>query len=289
VIHIFVNLAVVRPVKRSSTRNVSRFSRIVFRAFTFSSRFFSNSLGDRWYSLPSLRDQTLPFHNSGLDLCSLAEQPAFSFCFVIPSNMSCLSGSSSAYFSAFLYFPSISYFLLNKVSKNLVWFARSPLQPQNWYDRQRVVVLDLSCYVRLQVHNYFFRFQFSYLCYWKQRKFLSVIWIQCLRLTLEVCPHAHWHYTVRSEIRWALMKRVWFVSHEPWWVKTELNNSTLPVLHFNRCLSTECNETTAHFNGNFDTDNQISRSLSAQRLSERTVWWCVVRLGAYWQQNCCGD
>jgi hypothetical protein len=32
---------------------------------------------------------------------------------------------------------------------------------------------------------------------------------------------------------------------------------TLPVLHFNRCLTTECSETTAHFNGNFDTDNQI--------------------------------
>jgi hypothetical protein len=32
---------------------------------------------------------------------------------------------------------------------------------------------------------------------------------------------------------------------------------TLPVLHFNRCLTTEYSETTAHFNGNFDTDNQI--------------------------------
>jgi hypothetical protein len=32
---------------------------------------------------------------------------------------------------------------------------------------------------------------------------------------------------------------------------------TLPGLHFNRCLSTEYSETTAHFNGNFDTDNQI--------------------------------
>jgi hypothetical protein len=32
---------------------------------------------------------------------------------------------------------------------------------------------------------------------------------------------------------------------------------TLPVLHFNRCLTTERSETTAHFNGNFDTDNQI--------------------------------
>jgi hypothetical protein len=32
---------------------------------------------------------------------------------------------------------------------------------------------------------------------------------------------------------------------------------TLPVLHYNRCLTTEYSETTAHFNGNFDTDNQI--------------------------------
>jgi hypothetical protein len=31
---------------------------------------------------------------------------------------------------------------------------------------------------------------------------------------------------------------------------------TLPVLHFNCCLTTEYSET-AHFNGNFDTDNQI--------------------------------
>jgi hypothetical protein len=32
---------------------------------------------------------------------------------------------------------------------------------------------------------------------------------------------------------------------------------TLPVLRFNRRLTTEYSETTAHFNGNFDTDNQI--------------------------------
>jgi hypothetical protein len=29
------------------------------------------------------------------------------------------------------------------------------------------------------------------------------------------------------------------------------------VSHFNRCFPTEYGETTAHFNGNFDTDNQI--------------------------------
>jgi hypothetical protein len=27
-------------------------------------------------------------------------------------------------------------------------------------------------------------------------------------------------------------------------------------LRFNRCLTNEYSETTAHFNGNFDTDNQ---------------------------------
>jgi hypothetical protein len=32
---------------------------------------------------------------------------------------------------------------------------------------------------------------------------------------------------------------------------------TLPIMNFNRCLPTEYSETTAHFNGNFDTDNQI--------------------------------
>jgi hypothetical protein len=49
---------------------------------------------------------------------------------------------------------------------------------------------------------------------------------------------------------------------------------TLPVSNFSRYLTTEYSETKAHFNGNFDTDNQIYdtyRSLSAHRLSERTV------------------
>jgi hypothetical protein len=32
---------------------------------------------------------------------------------------------------------------------------------------------------------------------------------------------------------------------------------TLRVLHFNRCFSAEYSETTAHFNGNFDTDNPV--------------------------------
>jgi hypothetical protein len=32
---------------------------------------------------------------------------------------------------------------------------------------------------------------------------------------------------------------------------------TLPVLHFNHCLTIEYSETTAHYNYNYDTDNQI--------------------------------
>jgi hypothetical protein len=49
-----------------------------------------------------------------------------------------------------------------------------------------------------------------------------------------------------------------FQLKEPQWVKTELKQlHTLPVLHFNRCLTSEYSETTAHFNGNFNTDNQI--------------------------------
>jgi hypothetical protein len=38
------------------------------------------------------------------------------------------------------------------------------------------------------------------------------------------------------------------------WIK---HLHTLSVLHFNHRLTTEYSETTVHFNGNFDTDNQI--------------------------------
>jgi hypothetical protein len=37
------------------------------------------------------------------------------------------------------------------------------------------------------------------------------------------------------------------------WIK---QLQTLPVLHVNRCLTTEYSEPTAHFNSNLDTDNQ---------------------------------
>jgi hypothetical protein len=50
----------------------------------------------------------------------------------------------------------------------------------------------------------------------------------------------------RSSIERAIMSKNWI---------KQLH--TLPVLHFNCCWATEYSETTAHFSGTFDTDNQI--------------------------------
>jgi hypothetical protein len=66
-----------------------------------------------------------------------------------------------------------------------------------------------------------------------------------------------WRNTVNSESRCALIKTRSSIERtigSKNWIK-QLH--TLPVLQFNRCLTTEYSETTAHFNGNFDTDNQI--------------------------------
>jgi hypothetical protein len=63
--------------------------------------------------------------------------------------------------------------------------------------------------------------------------------------------------TVRSDSRCALIKTSSSIERtivSKNWIK-QLH--TLAVLHFNRCLTTEYSETTAYFNGNCDTDNQI--------------------------------
>jgi hypothetical protein len=52
------------------------------------------------------------------------------------------------------------------------------------------------------------------------------------------------------------------------WIKQE---HTLPVLRFNRCLTTKYSETTANLNANFDTDNQIDVPKPKCTATERTV------------------
>jgi hypothetical protein len=78
---------------------------------------------------------------------------------------------------------------------------------------------------------------------------------------------------VHSASRSALIKGVVSDFHERLYSKNWIKQlHSLSILHFNRCLPTEYSEKTAHSNGYFNTDTQIYvRSLSAQRLSERTV------------------
>jgi hypothetical protein len=64
-------------------------------------------------------------------------------------------------------------------------------------------------------------------------------------------------YTLRSESRCALLKLRSAIERITVSKTLIKQLHALPVLHFNRCLTTEYSETTAHFNGNFDTENQI--------------------------------
>jgi hypothetical protein len=62
--------------------------------------------------------------------------------------------------------------------------------------------------------------------------------------------------------------------------------STLPVLHFNRCITAEYSETKAHFNGNFDSDNQFYvPSQSAQLLSNKLYVYTVMSTEHMWHST----
>jgi hypothetical protein len=89
--------------------------------------------------------------------------------------------------------------------------------------------------------------------------------------------------TVRSESRCALIKTrssIERIVTSKNWIK-QLH--TLPVLHFNRCLTTEYSETTAHFSGNFDTDKPNLRTVAEEHSDfPNTLYKAIV----LWTKSC---
>jgi hypothetical protein len=78
---------------------------------------------------------------------------------------------------------------------------------------------------------------------------------------------------VLSESHFSLIEGVGSDIHERPYSKNWMKQlQHLPVLHFNRCLTTEYTETTAYFYGNFCTTKSTYRGLRVQQLSERTVF-----------------
>jgi hypothetical protein len=125
--------------------------------------------------------------------------------------------------------------------------------------------MSTSVYTCLNPFN-FIRKDFQRICFW-----VISLCTQLLQfLTHSTCVDDHVTLQILllpqikvwlSKIQWAGHKFLVITSSST--AKTTVSNNgikqlhTLPVLHLNRCLTTEYSETTAHCNGNFVTDNQM--------------------------------